>query len=98
MGMRPGKWGAGEIAVAIAMAIARERAMGPEARRVQRPRPTFRFHRSQWKGGQPLEPVRVMPWMKYFWAKKKRAMTGRVMRREPAIIMPKSPPCWTLRA
>ena len=28
-----------------------------------------------------------MPWMKYFWAKKKITITGTVISREPAIIM-----------
>ena len=36
----------------------------------------------------PFIPVRVTPWMKYFWAKKKITTTGSVISSEPAIIIP----------
>ena len=41
----------------------------------------------------PFIPVRVTPWMKYLCAKKKRAITGSVMRVEAAMSMPKSVLC-----
>jgi hypothetical protein len=50
------------------------------------------------RAGQPFMPVRVMPWMKYFWAKKKMMITGAVIIRLPAIIMLIEPPAWTLKA
>jgi hypothetical protein len=39
-------------------------------------------------GYHPFMPVRVTPWMKYFWAKKNTAITGSVISNEPAIIIP----------
>ena len=38
---------------------------------------------------QPLMPVRVMPWMKWRWAAKKRMTTGSVMSTDAAIMRPK---------
>ncbi len=46
----------------------------------------------------PFIPVSVTPWMKYFWAKKKMIMIGRVIISDPAIIMPMLPPACTLNA
>ena len=36
----------------------------------------------------PFIPVSVIPWMKYFCAKKKSRITGSVIRQALAIIMP----------
>ena len=43
-------------------------------------------------------PVRVMPWMKYFWAKKKITITGTVISRPPAMVSAGLLPTCTLKA
>jgi hypothetical protein len=40
----------------------------------------------------PFIPVSVIPWKKYFWAKKKITMTGTVIIKLPAMVITGSLP------
>jgi len=50
------------------------------------------------QSNHPFIPVRVTPWMKYFWAKKKMTMTGTVMSRLAAMVSAGLLATWTLKA
>jgi hypothetical protein len=66
----------------------RNDAVSFDRRRPERGGNTVPLHaaKSEIRAVQPFKPVIAMPWMKYFWAKKKTSRGTSVTRNDTAII------------